>query len=154
MQTAEEGARVLIAGPKSKAVTIQEAVRAMFEKYGFGDGGSSLTAAPIAPQAPQAPHEPRALQAHRARQGAVGQIKCVDLERVAYNVVRLMTPAEATGQPSSTASTGAACTTGPIRRKRDRPKRKFDPIRSADPQMQSGRYPKIPKEPQAELGIG
>ena len=144
MQTAEEGARVLIAGPKSKAVTIQEAVRAMFEKYGFGDGGSSLTAAPIAPQAPQAPQALKAPRAHRARQGAGGQIKCVDLERVAYNVVRLMTPAEATGQPSSTASTGAARTTGPIRRKRARAP-KFSPIRSADPQMQYGRYPKIPR---------
>ena len=56
-----------------------------------------------------------------------------------------MTPAEATGQPSSTVSTGATCTTGPIRRKRDRTKRKFDPIRSADPQMPSGRSPKIPR---------
>jgi hypothetical protein len=95
------------------------------------------------PQVPQAPRD-------------TALIQCYCLEDVAYKIVRLMTPgppAEATVSAHSAVSavsavsivpSGAARSTGPIRRAAARRSRKFNPI--SDPQMPYGRYPDIPKD--------
>lgn len=130
-----------------------EAMQNLCDKYGFGDGGKFLlAAAPVVPQAPQVPQVPR----------DAALIQCYCLDDVAYKIVRLMTPgtpAEATVSAHSAASTvstvstastvsivpsGAARSTGPIRRAGARRSRKFNPV--SEPQMPYGRYPDIPKD--------